>query len=681
MSAIPTNTHQEKLAYVYIRQSTMGQVRLHQESTQRQYALQEKAHQLGWPKSKVIVLDSDLGQSGTQAANRQDFQRLIAEVSLHRVGAVLALEASRLSRSCADWHKLLELCAWSGTLIIDEDGIYDPDDFNDQLILGFKGTMSQAELHFIRARLLGGKRNKAKRGELRFPLPVGYTNDSEGAIVIDPDQEVQHAVRTLFDKFREHGTAYGVVNAFAVEGLEFPKRAYGGRWKGQLIWGKLTHGRVLTLLKNPSYSGCYVYGRFGTKKCIGEDGAIRARSVLKPMGQWEVTIQDHHPAYITWESYLENGEAIKRNCTHGSGTVVAGAPREGGALLQGLLICRNCGRRLTVRYGKYPQYECNWHRRNGLAKRACLSTRAEMLDERVSQRMLEIVQPLQIEIAIEAAKQLSKTREGARRQRAMRLQRAEYEAELAERNYRAVDATNRLVATTLEQQWDQALEKLGGLRQEQHQEEEKEQAQSPLGREQRSEVTKLSAELPRIWKASTTENRDRKRIARQLIKDITIGRKAGSRNLDVQIRWQGGACETIEHQPPRRCCDKWRYGGEIIERVRELAKEYHDEGVAEQLNREGIKPSKAERFTAKAIKWIRHKHGIQTHQSKRPGEISVREAMGRFGVSRHVIYYWIDRGYVDSRKAQETKQYYLTIGPERARELRKRIESSYKLKA
>lgn len=680
MSATPSNTHREKLAYVYIRQSTMGQVRFHQESTQRQYALQEKALQLGWAKGDVVVLDNDLGQSGAQTANRHDFQRLMAEVSLHRVGAVLALEASRLSRSCADWHKLLELCAWSGTLIIDEDGTYDPRDFNDQLILGFKGTMSQAELHFIRARLLGGKRNKAKKGELRFPLPVGYTNDSEGGIVIDPNREVQHAVATLFDKFRERGTVYGVVRAFADEGLEFPKRAYGGTWQGQLIWGKLTHGRALKLLKNPSYAGCYVYGRYGTEKSVGKGGAIREKTVLKPIDQWEVTLRDHHPAYITWEDYLANCEAIKRNCTHGGDTALVGAAREGAALLQGLLICGDCGRRLTVRYGKYPQYECNWHRRNGITKRSCLSTRAEMLDERVSERMLEMVQPLQIEIAIEAARQLSETQKASAKQRELQLQRVSYEVELAERNYRAVDATNRLVAATLEQQWDRALEKLESLRREQRRAEEKEQAQIP-SREQQGEVTKLSAELPRVWRAATTENRDRKRIARQLIKDITIGRKAGSRTLKVQIRWQGGACETIEHQPPPRSCDKWRYGSQVIERVRTLASDHHDEEIAEHLNREGVRPSKAERFTAKSIRWIRHKHQLPAYQPRRQNEVTVREATEHFEVSRHVIYYWMERGYVTSRQDLRTKHYYLTIGPEKERELRERIESSSRLPA
>ena len=676
MSAAINKSHQQKTAYVYVRQSSMGQVRLHQESTQRQYALREKAITLGWPERRVIVLDNDLGQSGAQIASRQDFQRLMTEVTLNKVGAVFALEASRLSRSCADWHRLLELCAWSGTLIIDEDGIYDPNDFNDQLILGLKATMSQAELHFIRARLLGGKRNKAKKGELRFPLPVGYVYDRENSIILDPDQEVQHAVQAIFNRFREQGSVYGVVRAFAEEKLEFPKRAYGGTWSGQLIWGQLTHGRALGVLKNPCYAGCYVYGRYGTEKSIGKDGKVQKKTVLKPMEDWEVTLQEHHPGYITWSEYLANVKTVRANCTHNQGTVCS-APREGSALLQGLLICGECGRRLTTRYGKYPQYECNWHRRNGLAKKSCLNTRVEKLDQRVIERMLEAVKPLQIEIAIEASKQLSKTLEEGNKQRALRLQRAEYEVELAERNYRAVDSTNRLVATTLETQWEQALEKLANLRQEQRREKDKEQARGLNNRQQRG-LGRLSEELPRVWAATTTGNRDRKRIIRLLIKDITLERPPESRAINLHIRWQGGAQETIEHQPPARTCDKWRYGEDVVARVRALSEKHCDAEIAEQLNQEGIKASKAGCFTDKAIRWIRYKHRIK-YEPKRAGELSVNEVMERFGVSRHMIYYWIGRGYVASRQDKASKRYYIAIDPGKERELLQRIEHSYKL--
>ena len=670
-----TSEHTDKVAYVYVRQSTMGQVRLNPESTQRQYALEQRARSLGWSSPKVLVLDNDLGESGAQMEKRGDFQRLIAEVSLGKVGAVLALEASRLSRSCADWHRLLELCALTCTLIIDEDGCYDPRDFNDQLLLGVKGTMSQAELHLIRARLQGGKQNKARKGELRFPLPVGFVCDAEGKTILDPDQEVRSAVAMFFAKFEECGSAYGAVRAFGAAGLEFPKRAYGGVWKGQLIWGRLTHGRALGLLSNPSYAGCYAFGRYGTQKSITESGTIVAKTVCKPMEQWEVLIEDHHPGYISWERYLKNQELLKSNRTHGKDDLMSsGAAREGSALLQGLLICGRCGRRLTVRYGPYPQYECNWQRREGFASSSCLSTRGDLLDQRIGERVLEAVQPIQIEIALEAAKQLVQRDEELQRQWGLRLQRAEYEAQLAQRNYRAVDATNRLVASTLERQWNEALEQLESLREEQRRQEQK--LHVPIEAQARAELMRLARDLPGIWQASSTSNRDRKRLLRLLIKDITVQRTE-RRELLLHIRWQGGACETLHQQLPPRSSDKWRYPGHVIEKVRELAREHRDEGIAAALNEAGHRGSKQGKpFTASMIKWIRYKHRIDTPPVFREDELSVDEVAQRFDVSRHVVYYWIARGYVSSRKPYRGGPVCLTIPPEKEADLRRRAEGA-----
>jgi DNA invertase Pin-like site-specific DNA recombinase len=286
--------HKEKMAYVYLRQSTMGQVLHHQESTERQYALKDKAISCGWMPGKIKMLDADLGLSGTQMSNRQDFKTLVADVSLNKVGAIFALEASRLSRSSSDWNRLFELCSLTNTLIIDEDGFYDPGEFNDQLLLGLKGIMSQAELHFIRARLQGGKLNKAQKGLLRFPLPVGLCHDEESKIVLDPDEEVRSAARLIFSTFKETGSAYAVSRHFGTRNLSFPKRAYGGVWKGKLIWGRLTYERVLGVLKNPSYAGAYVYGRYRTKKVISTDGSIYSKIERAPIDEWQVLIKNHH---------------------------------------------------------------------------------------------------------------------------------------------------------------------------------------------------------------------------------------------------------------------------------------------------------------------------------------------------------------------------------------------------
>jgi len=404
--------HTRKPAYIYLRQSTMAQVHYHQESTERQYALKDKALQLGWTPSMIRILDRDLGVSGSHMTGREDFKTIVADVSMGKVGGIFAIEASRLARSCADWHRLIELCSLTDTLVIDDDGCYDLGDFNDRLVLGLKATMSEAELHFMRARLQGGKLNKAKKGELRFPLPVGLCNDSEGHTILDPDQEVQGAVRLLFATFRQTGSAYAVVHHFAQKEIRFPKRAYGGIWNGRLIWGRLTEGRVRMILKNPAYAGCYVFGRFRYRKQIAPDGQIRSKMTTVPMPSWTVTIHNHHEGYITWEEYLENQSILLRNLTHSEENVLSGPAREGLALLQGVLLCGNCGRRLTVRYqgngGLYPVYECNWLRREGLATRSCLHVRCDILDSAISQRVLQVLQPAQLDIAIAALQEIER---------------------------------------------------------------------------------------------------------------------------------------------------------------------------------------------------------------------------------------------------------------------------------
>ena len=349
--------HLNRMAIVYIRQSTLAQVRFHRESTERQYALQEKALNLGWDPDRIQVIDEDLGISGSGRSQYLGFQHLVAQVSLGEVGAIFGLEISRLARSSADLLRLLELCALFNTIVVDEDGIYDLSDFNDRLILGFKGTMSEAELHFLRARLIGGKKNKARKGELRFPLPVGYAYDMGGQTILDPDEEVQTAVWNVFHSFRSSGSAYGVVQFFAQNCLRFPKRAYGGAWAGKLVWGTLNHSRVLGILYNPAYTGAYVFGRYRDQKSVNPQGLFIHHTVRLPREEWEVLIPDHHPGYITWEEYEGNLKQLHSNRTN---LEKSGPAREGTALLQGLVICGKCGRRMSVRYtsngGISPHY-------------------------------------------------------------------------------------------------------------------------------------------------------------------------------------------------------------------------------------------------------------------------------------------------------------------------------------
>src|SRR5438309_1479897 len=564
--------HRSKPAYIYLRQSTPSQVRHHQESTERQYALREKALELGWSESLIRTLDRDLGKTGTEMAKREDFKTLVAEVSMGQVGAVFALEVSRLARSNLDWHRLLELCALTETLVIDEDGCYNPADFNDGLLLGLKGTMAQAELHFLRARLLGGKLNKAKRGELRFPVPVGFCYDEERRIILDPDEEVRGAVSLVFHLFRETGTAFAVMQRFAENRLRFPKRSFGGVWDGKIIWGRLTHGRVLGLLKKPSYAGVYVFGRYQYRREINAAGEIQKRMHAAAMADWRVSLREHHQGYITWEEFLENQERLEKNRTNGEEMVLSGPAREGLALLQGLLLCGQCGRALTVRYtgngGIYPCYQCNWLRREGLASKDCISFRCDLLDAAIVEQVLEALQPAELELALAALQELEARDQTIFRQWQMRLERAEYEAALAERRYQEVDPSQRLVAATLERRWNAALLQLEDLKK-QAAEFQRQEARVATP-EQKAKVLALARNLPRLWHAPTTQAKDRKRMLRLLIKDITVEKRPDQKKLSVHIRWQGGACSDLCVQLPPNFADQVRYPAALVDRVRDL---------------------------------------------------------------------------------------------------------------
>src|SRR6266566_2066060 len=594
---------QSKPAYVYVRQSTLAQVRHHQESTERQYALRQKALELGWSEPSTRILDRDLGISGAHTTGRTDFKTLVADVSMGQVGAVFALEASRLARSNADWHRLLELCALTRTLVIDEDGSYDPADFNDGLLLGLKGTMAQAELHFLRARLLGGKLNKAKKGELRFPLPVGFCYDDQGRIILDPDEEVRGAVALVFRLFRETGSAYGVVHQFTQRGLRFPKRAYGGAWNGSIVWGRLSHGRVLGMLRNPSYVGMYVFGRYQYRREISPEGEIRKRMQAVAMPAWRVSLKQHHEGYITWEEFLEHAKQMEKNRTNGEETLLSGPAREGSALLQGLLLCGHCGRALTVRYtgngGIYPCYQCNWLCREGLASKDCMSFRCDLLDVAIVEEVLEALQPAELELALAALQELEARDQTILRPWQMRLERAEYEAALAERRYQEVDPSQRLVAATLERRWNDALLQLEELKK-QAAEFQCQEARVATP-EQQAKVLALARDLPRLWYAPTTPSKDRKRMLRLLIKDITVEKPSAHKQLLVHIRWQGGACSDLNLQLPPKIADRVRYPATVVDRIRDLAQRLSDGEIAESLNRDGQVSAHGKPFSVSMI--------------------------------------------------------------------------------
>jgi DNA invertase Pin-like site-specific DNA recombinase len=673
----------QKMAYVYLRQSTMGQVRHHQESTARKYALKDRALSLGWQSDQIRVLDADLGLSGTQTNNREDFKTLVAAVSLEKVGAVFALEASRLSRSCSDWHRLLEICALTATLLVDEDGCYDPADFNDQLLLGLKGTMSQAELHFIRARLQGGKRNKARRGELRFPLPVGYVYGEEpGSVLIDPDQEVCRAVELIFELFRQTGSAYGVVRHFAQHQLRFPKRAYGGIWNGKLLWGTLTHGRVLGVLNNPCYAGAYVFGRHRCSKSLSTDGQIQSRVQRQPIDSWAVLIQDHHPAYISWQEYLENQQILLQNQTNKPQQLLANSARAGRALLQGLLLCAGCGRRLSPRYtgnaGIYPIYECTARHQDTIYRKDCVTIQAGLVDQPISRRVLEVLQPEQLEIALRALKELEERREAIDRQWRMRIERLEYQAQLAQRRYEEVDPSHRLVAATLEKRWNEALEELQRLKDDYQN--YRQQQGFELTSRQRAELLVLAEDLPRLWQAQTTSAKDRKRMLRLLIRDVTVEKRRKERKALLHIRWQGGAIEDLTVDLPLPMPERLRYCETILTQVRTLASTRSDQQIAAALNQQQLRSATGKAFTKSMIQWIRYRYEIPAPVFKRPEELTVKELARRFSIGIGVVHYWIQRGHLAVRRLTERAPYWITITAKKEAELKAWIACSSRIK-
>lgn len=444
-----TRSHRERAALIYIRQSSLAQVRDNTESTARQYALGESAVALGWDRGDVQIIDADLGRSGRSTQDRDGYRELVARVCLGEVGAVFGLEISRLARSTADLSRLLELARLTDTLVIDGDGVYDLTDFNDRMLLGLKGTMSEAELHLLAGRLQGAKRAAAERGELRTPLPVGYIYDDDGLCVMDPDAEVQAAITDVFTHFAATGSGYGVVTAF--KGRRFPLRAYGGAWAGQLRWGPLTHARVLGVLNNPAYAGAYVYGRYTTKRRVQPDGTVHSTITLLPRPQWPVLIREHHDGFVSWDDYLTVEAKLAANRTNAG----ARPPREGLALCQGILACGSCGRPMSTRYHRngHAAYECH-SRLDLLNTPTCRSIAAATIDQAVTERLLAALTPAEVALAFAAADQVEQRRSSTTRAAELAVDRARYEADRAERAFHAAEPENRLVTRNLETRWE-----------------------------------------------------------------------------------------------------------------------------------------------------------------------------------------------------------------------------------
>lgn len=602
-----TAGHLQRSAYLYVRQSSLHQVHEHRESTARQYELKRRAQALGWNAEQLIVVDEDQGLSGASAAERSGFQRMVAEVGLGRVGVVMGLEVSRLARNSADWHRLLEICALSNTLILDEDGVYDPSHFNDRLLLGLKGTMSEAELHLLRARLIGGQLNKARRGELWIRPPIGYVFDSHtSSLILDPDEQVQSAVRLLFETFRRSGSALKVVRYFTTEGIGWPRRIVSGARAGDLIFSPLAHDRVLRILHNPRYSGAFVYGRTRSAK-IPVGGPHRYRRV--PQQEWKVFLPNAFPGYISWEQYQANHETLRANARSYGYDRRRSPAREGTALLQGLVLCGKCGERMTVRYQvrqgqPSPNYLCQ---RRGIqsAKLPCQFIRGSGVDEAVGRLVLEAVSPASLEVALEVFEELRARRAELHQLHRVQVQRAREEMELAQHQFLLVRPENRLVADSLERRWNEKLAELSRAEEEYARAVKAEDPDlSPAARER---IQSLVSDLPKVWNDPRTPARERKRILRLLVEDVTLVR---DQVVHLHLRWKGGATTSVELPLPLGAPDLHRTSATVVELIRALVSEQTDSQIAATLNTRWLRTGTGQRFTGLAVWRVRHAYQI-----------------------------------------------------------------------
>lgn len=651
------SAHTRRAAIVYIRQSHPSQVENNRESTARQYALVEKAIALGWAKSQVSIIDEDLGISGKAFVKRSGFDHLNAEVALGRVGILLGLEVSRLARSNADWYRLLDMCAITDTLLADSDGVYHPALFNDRLILGLKGTMSEAELHILRGRLDGGIRNKAARGELRRALPVGLVwGEKEGEIRFHPDEAVTGAIRTTLDKFTELGSARQVWQWFRSQNLSFPMHPVGLvpclANCHQLRWITPGYATIYRVLSNPVYAGAYVYGKTRNERYVDEQGTVRKRMRHLRQEEWSVFLPGHHEGFIDWATFEGIQVRLRANIPaelHHAGRAL----REGSALLQGLAICGSCGRRLHIAYqgtNSTPRYYCRGEELNGGHRTECLNVGGLTIDEAVTDAFLEALTPAAVEATALAVQQLESHHDAALSQWRLEVERARYETARAERQYKAVDPENRLVARGLEKEWETRLQKLASAEAELRRREQ--QRPRTLTEEERQRIHTLGSDLRLVWTAPTTADRDRKELLRTLLEDVILNveRKEKESHADVTLRWRGGTITKLDVPLKSYQVQPIKTDEDTMSLLRRLAAYYPDNVIAGILNRQGRKPAYGGQFTAGHVGKLRRYHDIPRFEpsSESPcGEVlPVQKAAKVLGIAASTLHRWLNAGLV-----------------------------------
>ena len=655
----------------------------HTESTRLQYALAERAVALGWARSQVVVIDDDLGVSAATADSRKGFARLVTEVTMGRVGVVLGIEMSRLARSGRDWHQLLELCSLSGVLLADPDGVYDPSFYNDRLLLGLKGTMSEAELYLIRQRMLSGKLAKAERGELAVALPIGYARRLSGEVIFDPDEQAQHAVRLVFGAFRRLGTLNSVLRYLVAQQVQLPVRVHSGPLKGELEWRRPTRETLQNMLHNPAYAGYYAYGRRQVEPRRKIPGRPDTGRVVKDASEWLVLLPGRLPAYITPEEYEAN---IARMAANRQTAAAPGAPRDGAALLSGLLRCGRCGgHRMTVSYHDVSArsaygYTCGFYQVNYGTGGRCQHIAGAALDDYIAGQVLAAVAPAALEVSMAAAAHAEDERAMLDKLWRQRLERARYAADRARRQYQLAEPENRLVARQLEADWEAAL--AGTARLEADYQRFAEQQPTALTAAERAAIQALAKDLPAVWHAPPTTQADRKELLRILIEDITVSVAGDSELVDVTITWAGGHQTAGQAVRPVGRLDQLSYYPALLARVTGLAAAGRSSRqIADVLNAEGFRPPKrTTRFTDQQVRTLINQRGIRARAKGRPsvltalapGEWSVPGLSAELGMPTASIYNWIYRGWITARRAPGGRNWIITADDEQMHQLRER---------
>jgi len=659
--------HLSRKAFVYIRQSSNHQVAHNLESQSRQRALVDRAVEFGWPRDRIVQVDEDLGLSA-RFQKRPGFENMVSEVALERVGIILALEVSRLSRSNQDWYHLLDICAVAGTLIADADGLYDPRAYNDRLVLGLKATMSEAELHVLKQRLVESIRAKARRGEFRLRLPPGFIWDLAGCIVKNPDEQVRSTIELIFSRFDSLGTVHRTHTSLLEEGVRVPINR--GNSRRLLEWVVPSYNYLLRTLRNPVYAGAYAFGRTQVEEFLDENRRPRKRWRRKAPSDWHALIPDHHEGYICWESYLRNQKQID---TNQGWKRRRGAAREGRSLLQGLIHCGHCGRRMQVSYSSRTRsiYYCCRGARMQNAESICQQFCATLLEQKTEQLLLEALEPLGVEAMIEAARAQAEARGDDKKLWQQRVERAEYEAELARRQYDAVDATNRLVARELERRYERALERLQQVQDEADR--RLEELDRPLSRDEEQRLRRCANDLHVLWGSENAGPQDKKRLVRALIESVTVTDDKAKRTVFAEVYWVGGEVTAIELKRRRVGVTQQIADAELIDLIRKLARELSDTQIARMLNRRGIRTPKGLTFTTNRVSSLRRSHGIAKGPSvphTGPDIYSPHEAAEMLGVTHTTIIRWVEAGLLKGVQVAKSAPWRIQVTEEDSRRLK-----------